>query len=91
MEIFKIIIGVVTAFAGVLGLIGSSIATTYWAITIVIMSVIKLVGVSAMPWFAGPLTAGAISTGLWMLVLGIVFWFLSALITAIGGAILQDA
>ena len=54
MEILKTIIGVVTAFAGVLGLIGSGIATRYGAITIVIMSIIKLVGVSAMPWFAGP-------------------------------------
>ena len=90
MEVLKIIVGVFTSIAGILGLIGSSIATRYWLITVVIMSIIKLAGFATMPWFAGPLSVGAISTGLWMLGLGIVFWFLSALITAIGGAILQD-
>ena len=63
----KNIVGVITGIAGFLGAIGSVIAMKYWMIVLVIMTILKLTGVVAMPWFAGILSAGAISTGLWML------------------------
>jgi hypothetical protein len=61
----------------------------FWLITIVIMSILKLTGVIQILWFAGIFSAGAISTGLWMLFGGLVMMAISFVITAIGAAILD--
>jgi hypothetical protein len=62
----------------------------FWLITLVIMTILKLTGAVAMPWFAGIFTAGAISTGLWMLFGGLIFMGISFGITAIGAALMDD-
>jgi len=85
----KAVAGLLTGIAGVIGMIGSGIAMRFWLITIVIMSILKLTGVIALAWFAGPLTAGAISTGLFMLFGGLVMMMISVIITAIGAALME--
>jgi len=82
-------IGLITGITGAMGMLGSAIAMRYWLITVVIMTILKLTGAVAMPWFAGPLTAGAISTGLFMLFGGLLFLGISMVITAIGEAIME--
>ena len=46
-------------------------------IVIFILGILKLAGLTHIPWFAGPLTAAAISTGLWMLLFGLIFIVIS--------------
>jgi hypothetical protein len=86
----KAVLGIITALAGFLGIIGSAIAIRYWLIVIVIMSILKLGGLVQMAWFAGIFSAGAISTGLFMLFGGLILIIISFFITAIGSAILED-
>jgi hypothetical protein len=62
----------------------------FWLITVVIMVILKLTGVLVIPWFAGPLTAGAISTGLWILTIGLLFMVISFTIAALGIKVLDD-
>jgi len=83
------IIGAIVGLFGIVGTIGSLIALKFWAITLVIMSILKLTGAVVMPWFAGAFTAGAISTGLWMLFLGLVMVVVSMVVAAIGGALIE--
>jgi len=83
-------IGVIMAFFGVIGMIGSAIAINFWVITIVIMSILKITGVVMIPWFAGLFTAGAISTGLFMLVGGLFMIFISMGVTFIGGILVES-
>jgi len=87
----KAVVGLITGIAGVMGIIGSAIAMRYWLITGVIMTILKLTGVVVIPWFAGPLTAGAISTALWMLFLGLLFLGISIVVTAIGSILLEES
>jgi hypothetical protein len=42
-----------------------------------------------MVWFAGPFTAGAISTGLWMLFGGLIMLGISAVIAIIGQSLIK--
>lgn len=84
------ILSIASMVAGFLGMIGSFIAIKFWLITLVIMSILKLTGITAIAWFAGPLTAGAISTGLWMLFLGLIFLLISFVVTAISTTILDQ-
>ena len=86
----KDIVAIITGLGGVLGMVGSAIAMRFWLITLVIMSILKLTGAVAMPWFAGIFSAGAISTGLWMLFGGLFFLLLSMLITAIAATFMED-
>jgi hypothetical protein len=83
------IIGFITGVVGLFGMISSSIVMRYWLIVLIIMTILKLSGAVAMPWFAGPLTAGAISTGLFMLFGGLALMFISFIIASYG-AILMD-
>jgi hypothetical protein len=85
----KLAIGVLTALAGFLGIIGSAIAMRYWLVTLVIISILKITNLVAVPWFAGITTVGAISTGLWMLFGGLIMLFVSAIITAIGTTLIE--
>ena len=87
---FKLITGALISISGIFGIIGSAIAMRFWLITVVIMSILKLTSVMTMAWFAGPLTAGAISTGLWMLFLGLIFMGISLAVTTIGVAVLDE-
>ena len=86
----KAVLGIFTGIAGVLGIVGSVIAMRFWLITLVIMTILKLTGVVQMAWFAGMFTAGAISTGLWMLFGGLIFMGISFVITAIGAALIDN-
>ena len=83
------ILGIITGFTGMLGVIGSAISMRYWFITIIIMTILKLTGVVMMTWFAGPLTAGAISTGLWMLFGGLIMMGISLVVTVIGAVLIE--
>jgi len=85
----KAVAGLLTGIAGVIGMIGSGIAMRFWLITIVIMSILKLTGVIQILWFTGIFSAGAISTGLWMLFGGLVMMMISVIITAIGAALME--
>jgi len=85
----KAIIGLITGIAGIIGIIGSVIAMRYWLLTVVIMTILKLTGVVLMPWFTGPLTVGAISTGLFMLLGGLVMMAISFAITAIAATLIE--
>jgi hypothetical protein len=84
------VLGMFTGIAGLLGIVGSMMAMRFWLITLVIMIILKLTGAVAMPWFAGMFTAGAISTGLFMLFGGFVFMGISFIITAIGAALMDN-
>ena len=90
MEIIKSIIGVLTFITGILSAIGGAIATKYWLVVTVVLSILKLAGLTSMPWFAGITTASAIGTGLWMLSLGVIFILLGLVVTAISTVILGD-
>jgi len=86
----KEIFGVFTGIAGILGIIGSAIAMRLWLLVTVILVILKLTGVVSIAWFAGPFTAGAISTGLFMLFGGLFMMGLSLMVTAISAAILDN-
>jgi len=83
------VLGFIIALGGLLGAIGSAIAVVVWEVTIVVMSTLKITGVVQMPWFAEPLTLGAISTGLWLLLFGVILYILSIIITSIGTSIID--
>jgi len=83
------IIGMFTAVAGVIGVIGSLISLKFWWITMVVMTIVKLVGAGSYVWFAGPFTMGAISTGLWMLFGGLIMLGISFMIATIGDALIK--
>ena len=85
------VIGLITGIAGFLGIIGSAVAMRYWLVAIVIMTILKLTGVLTIAWFAGMFTAGAISTGLWMLFGGLGFMAISFVITAIGAGMMENS
>jgi hypothetical protein len=87
---FKSIVGIIMSISGFLGMLGSAIAMRFWLITVVIMVILKLTGVLVIPWFAGPFTAGAISTGLWILTIGLLFMVISFTIAALGIKVLDD-
>ena len=86
----KEVFGVFTGIAGIIGIIGSAIAMRLWLLVTVIMVILKLTGVISIAWFAGPFTAGAISTGLFMLFGGLLMMGLSFIVTAIGATILEN-
>ena len=90
MEALKVILGGLTFVTGILGSIGGAIAAKYWLVVIVILSVLKLAGITAIPWFAGLTTASAIGTGLWMLGLGLIFFFLGIFVAEISAAIMKS-
>ena len=85
----KKILGIIIGITGLLGMIGSSIITRFWQITIVVMVILKLANAINVPWFAGIFEAGAISTGLWILAGGLFFVSIST-ISAIAGAVLLE-
>jgi len=80
----KEIVGLITTIFGVVGMIGSAIAMRIWLIVVVILSILKLSGTVIMPWFAGVTTLGAISTGLWLLILGFFMLLVNIGVTALG-------
>jgi hypothetical protein len=86
----KRVLGLITAIAGLFGMIGSAIAIRFWGLTVVVMSILKLANITVMPWFAGPFTAGAISTGLWMFALGIVFLTFSYVFMGVGAILASE-
>jgi len=57
-------------------------------ITLVVMTILKLLGVITVAWFAGPFTVGAVSTGLWMLVGGLIMLGTSIVVAAVGNALI---
>ncbi len=81
------ILGILIGIGGIVGVIGSAIVMRFWAITIVVLSILKLVNLIQIPWFAGLFTISALGTGLWMLVIGLALFILSLGITGIGIAI----
>ena len=85
------IIGAITAIAGFFGIIGSAVAVKFSGITAIVMIILNTFGVINIAWFAGPFTAGAVSTGIWMFVLGLLMLLLSYLVTAIGAFLVQEA
>ena len=80
---------IIMAIIGIISMIGSALVMRFWAITIIILSVLKLTAVLNIPWFAGITTLGAISTGLWMLFGGLIVMILSYIITIISGLIIK--
>jgi len=82
-------IGLLMAISGLLGIIGSAIVVKFSGVILVVMTILNTFGIINIAWFAGPFTAGAISTGIWMFVLGLLMLVLSYIITFIGGLIIQ--
>lgn len=82
-------IGILTVIGGVLGLIGSSISVGLWWPSIIILSILKLTDVLQIDWFSSIFEWGAISTGLWLLLIGFITYMLSLFITAFGTFILK--
>ena len=89
MGVLKLTMGVLTSITGILGVIGGAVAARYWLVVVVILSILKLVGLVSIPWFAGLTTASAIGTGLWMLGFGLVFVVLGLIVAAISTALLD--
>jgi len=90
MKLVKLTMGSLTFMTGILGTIGGAIVARYWLIVIAILSILKLVGLVQMPWFAGLTTASAIGTGLWMLFGGLLLFFLGLIVAGISAAILEN-
>jgi len=67
MNILKVIL----AFLFFIGMIISAAAVRLWAITLVVLSILKLTSILMIPWFAGLFTLSAIGTPLFMLILGL--------------------
>jgi len=86
----KSIIGLITAVFGVIGMLGSVISMRIWVVVIIVFSALKLTGVAVMPWFASVGTLGAISTGLWLLILGLVMFFMSIFVVGLGGYLMKE-
>jgi len=86
----KGILGILGIVGGFLGMFGGIIAVKFWALTLVVMTLLKLTGIVIMPWSGGLLTASAIGTALWMLFGGLVLILLGFLITAISTAVLDE-
>jgi len=74
---------------GIISMVGSALVMKFWAITIIVLSILKLTSVLNIPWFAGITSLGAISTGLWMLFGGLIVMILSYIITIISGLIIK--
>jgi len=87
----KVFFGLVLGLGGFLAMAGSALAVRFSVLTTIILSILNILGVITIAWFAGPFTAGAISTGIWMFVLGIICVVIGGIITAAGAAILDDA
>ena len=85
----KTIVGALTALAGLLSMLGAWIGLKFSWITIVVMCILNALGVIKVAWFAWAFTAGAITTGLWMFVGGMIMLALGALLTALGAAIID--
>jgi len=90
MERVKSIMGVLTFITGILGTIGGAIAARYWLVVIAVLSILKLAGVTAIPWFAGLKTISAIGTGLWMLFGGSLLFLFGISVAGISAAIIRD-
>lgn len=69
---------------GYLGAAASLMVMRLWLYTILILSILKVLGILSIDWFAGPFTLGAISTGLWMVILGGLFFLINLLIGLLG-------
>jgi len=81
------LIGAIIAFFGIIGIVCGAIATRYWLAVVIILSILKLTGLTIIPWFAGIFTLSAIGTGLWLLVIGLLGVILSGFITSVGMAL----
>jgi len=92
METLKMIVGGLSVIGGVFGMIGGAIAAKVWAYVIILLSLLKLFNIAnlgAIPWFAGVTTLGAVSTGLWLLLFGLLVIFIGIIITGIGAVIID--
>jgi len=83
------IAGIITILSGIIGTIGSALAIRFSGITIIVMTIIKLV-YGNIHWFAGIFSAGAISTGLWMLFGGLIIWVFSIMLEFLGTVIVEE-
>ena len=94
METLKIIVGSLSVIGGVFGILGGAIAARVWAYVIILLSLLKLFNIAnlgAIPWFAGVTTLGAVSTGLWLLLFGLLAIFIGIIITATGAVIINES
>ncbi len=78
----------ITAF---LGMIGGAIATRYWIVTGIILSILKVTGVVQIMWFGTLFTLSALGTPLWMLSLGLFMIAFNAGILALLGILIDNA
>ena len=81
-----IIFGLLAGFTAFLGMIGGAIATRYWFVSLVILTILKWAGVVTL-WFGGLFTLSAIGTPLWMLFGGLFMMGFNGLILIIMAAI----
>ena len=86
----KKVLGIVTTVAGIIGMVGSALSMRLWLITVAVMTMLKLTGVLVIPWFAGIFSAGAISTGLWMLLAGFIMLLISYSVAITGVYFMKD-
>jgi len=76
MEIIKIIIGVTLTGLSFIGALLGALSARFSILTIIILSILKLLGLVAIPWFASIFVLSVIGTGLWMLTIGLIIWVL---------------
>ena len=86
----KKFIGAFVAVMGIIGVVVSSLALTLPTASVVILSILKLTNLVQMDWFAGITELGAISTGLWILFIGIIVYFLSMIFVVLGKMVTDD-
>ena len=84
-----VILSFLAVLVGIIWSIGLIIVTKIWLITLVLMSILKISGLITIPWFAGIFTPGAISTSLWLLLLGIIMIAISLSIILIGNIFIE--
>ena len=79
----KKFLSVIAGIVSLLGILGGMMAANLWAVTLVVLSILKLTSTLDIAWFAGISTLSAIGTPLFMLVIGLVLIVINIIILAI--------
>ena len=91
IEFLILIIGGLAAITAFLGMVGGAIATRYWIITGIFLSILKLTGVLQIMWFGTLFTLSALGTPLWMLFGGLFMILFNMGVLALMGILLDNA
>lgn len=80
----KNFVSILLKILGVIGVIGSHIAMYFPVPLILILTILKIVGYLDIPYFAWVTEIGAISTGLWVLIIGLIAYLVSLIAVSAG-------